>query len=80
LITIPFLCFSVLIGGGSICPVVVLDYVLRGRLGESLAVHVAHLLGLQVMQTALKTDGGENWHASFLKADAYWVWVASSGV
>jgi hypothetical protein len=80
LITNPFLCFSVLFGGSSICPGVVLDYVLRGRVGESLAVHVAHLLGLQVMQKALKPDGGENSHDNLLKANTYWDWFPSSGV
>jgi hypothetical protein len=80
LTTIPFLCFAVLFGGDSICPGVALDNILKGRLGESRAVHVAHLLGLQVMQAALKADDGENWHGSFLKADTYWDWVPSSKV
>jgi hypothetical protein len=40
-------------------------------------VHVAHLLGLQVIQAALKEDDEENRHCSFLKADSYWDWVPS---
>jgi hypothetical protein len=52
----------------------------QGKLGESCAVHVAHLLSPQVRQAALKADDGENWHGSFLKANTYWNWVPSSGV
>jgi hypothetical protein len=51
-----------------------------GRLGKSRAVHVAHLLGMQVMQEALKANDGENWHGFFLKADTYWDLVPFSGV
>jgi hypothetical protein len=43
-------------------------------------VHVAHLLGLQAVQAALKADDGETWHGSFHKADTYWDWVPFSGV
>jgi hypothetical protein len=52
----------------------------QGWLGESHAVHVAHLLGLQAMQAALKAGDGETWHGSFLKADTYWDWVPFRGV
>jgi hypothetical protein len=75
----PFYAFQFCLGG-LICPGVALPYVFRVRLGESCAVHVAHLLGLQIMQAALKADDGENWHGSFLKADTYWDWVPSSVV
>jgi hypothetical protein len=61
LTTISFYAFKFCLGEeGSICSGVALDYVLRGRLGESCAVNVAHLLGLQVMQGALKSDNEES--------------------